>query len=154
MISVALDDHPMNLYLWIKALHLWFVVGWMATVLALPLLIEGAVAEDGKVDGGGRARFAALGRRVYRIGHHLFGWAFAYGLFLWVHFGMGGRWLYLKLALVAVLLGHFTVSGRWIKRIAAGGANPPPGVLRWHGIWPMLVLGAVLWLVIAKPFLG
>lgn len=146
----ALNDHLMNPYVWIKVLHLWFVVGWMATVLALPLLLRGAAGAEAAGETGARRRFAELGRRVYRVGHHLFGWAFAYGLFLWVHYGIGGHWLYAKLVLVTVLLGHFTVSGRWIKRVAGGGSFPSAGVLRWHGLWPMLVLLAVIWLVIGK----
>lgn len=37
----------MNAYLRTKILHLWLVVGWMATVLGLPLLLECAAAAEG-----------------------------------------------------------------------------------------------------------
>lgn len=139
----------MNIYLWTKILHLWLVAGWMTTVLALPLLLACAAAAEAGAD---RSRLLERGRGLYRLGHHLFGWAFLCGLILWLHFGIGGAWLHAKLGLVGLLLVHFTLSGRWIKRAAQGRGFPPPGSLRWHGRWPFVALGFVIWLVLGKPF--
>lgn len=139
-----------NLYLWTKILHLWLVVGWMATVLGLPLLLLGSTAPD--TAPATRDRFLGLGRRVYQWGHHLFGWAFLGGLVLWLQFGIGGGWLHAKWVGVGLLLAHFTVSGRWIKRAQRSGQLPSPGILRWHAACPMILLAVVIWLVLAKPF--
>ena len=140
----------MNLYPWTKILHLWLVIGWMATVLALPPLLLAAAAAGS--DAPQRGRFLALGRRAYRLGHHLFGWAVLGGLVLWLKVGIGGGWLHAKLAVVAALLAHFMASGRWIKRAERGGSLPLERRLRWHARWPMVLLAVVLWLVVAKPF--
>jgi putative membrane protein len=140
----------MNLYLWTKILHLWCVVGWMATVLVLPPLLQAIAAAE--ADAATRARFLVLGRRAYRIGHHLLGWAVLCGLVLWLKVGIGGGWLHAKLAVVAALLAHFMASGRWVKRAERGDPLPTERLLRWHGRWPMLLLAVVVWLVLAKPF--
>ncbi len=145
------DSHaPMNSYLWTKILHLWLVVGWMATVLGLPLLLLAASAPD--TDPATRDRFLGLGRRIYQWGHHLFGWAFLCGLVLWLHFGIGGTWLHVKWMMIGLLLAHFTVCGRWIKRARQSGRLPSPGILHGLAWWPMFLLAVVIWLVLAKPF--
>jgi putative membrane protein len=41
----------------------------------------------------------------------MFGFAFVLGLVLWLHFHMSGGWLHAKLALVVLMLAHFTLSG-------------------------------------------
>ena len=93
-----------------------------------------------------------MGRRLYRFGHVMFGLAVALGLLLWLHFGMTGGWLHAKLALVALMLAHFIVSGRWLKGADAGRALPSSKALRWFNELPVLLLVAIVYLVLAKPF--
>jgi len=140
----------MNFYLWTKILHLFFVITWMATVFCLPPILLG-LTEAGD-EAAVRDRFIPLGRKIYRLGHNLFGLAFGFGLVLWLYFGIGGPWLHVKLVLVTLLLVHFTLSGRWLKSVAAGRALPSVRVLRWFNRVPALLLLAVIWLVLAKPF--
>jgi putative membrane protein len=82
----------------------------------------------------------------------MFGFAVLLGLALWLHFGIGGGWLHAKLALVALLLAHFIVAGRWLKGVAAGRALPTPTTLRWFNELPVVMLVVVVYLVLAKPF--
>ena len=138
----------MNLYLWTKTIHLWLVVTWMATAFGLPLMLECAVATDSDAQ---RRQLLERGYRLYRLGHHLFGWAFFCGLVLWLHFGITGPWLHVKLAAVTLLLVHFTLSGRWIKRALRQGVLPRPGALKSLSRWPVAVLAGIIWLVVAKP---
>ena len=139
----------MNIYLWTKILHLFFVITWMATVFCLPHILLGLV-EAGD-EAAVRDRLIPLGRKIYRLGHNLFGLAFIFGLVLWMYFGIAGPWLHVKMALVSLLLVHFTLSGRWLKRVAVGRVPPSVGVLRWFNHVPSLLLLAVIWLVLAKP---
>ena len=142
-------------YLLTKTAHLVFVIAWMSTVFYLPrILVNIAEAGGGDTPEGRavRARLVLMGRRLYRFGHVMFGIAFVLGLALWLHFHIGGGWLHAKLALVALLLAHFVVAGRLLKRNAAGHPLPSSGALRWFNELPVLLLVMVVYLVLAKPF--
>ena len=137
-------------YLITKTAHLVFVMAWMGGVFYLPrILVNLAEAGDEPVV---RARLVLMGRRLYRFGHIMFGLAVAFGLALWLHFGMSGGWLHAKLLLVALILAHFIVAGRWLKGADAGKPLPSARTLRWFNEIPVLLLLVVVWLVLAKPF--
>ena len=138
------------MYLWTKLFHVLFVIAWMATVFYLPRFLVN-LAEVGDQPAV-RERLALMGKRLYRFGHVMFGIAFVLGLTLWMHFGIAGGWLHAKLTVVALMLAHFIVTGRWLKRAAAGGPLPSPTTLRWYNEIPLLLTIAILWLVYFKPF--
>ena len=137
-------------YLLVKTAHVVFVIAWMSTVFYLPRILVN-LAEAG-TEPAVLARLQLMGRRLYRFGHVMFGLALVFGVALWCGFGIDGGWLHAKLALVALLLGYFVVSGRWLKGAGAGRALPSPTALRWFNELPVVVLAAVVYLVLAKPF--
>ncbi len=142
-------------YLLTKTAHLVFVIAWMATVFYLPrILVNIAEAGDGQsVEGRAvRERLLLMGKRLYRFGHMMFGIAVVFGLALWMHFRIAGGWLHVKLLLVALLLAHFIIAGRWLKGVAAGRVLPSATSLRWFNEVPVLLLVGVVYLVLAKPF--
>ncbi|MFC3551073.1 CopD family protein [Lysobacter cavernae] len=150
----------MTAYLWTKTAHLVFVIAWMAAVFYLPRILVN-LAEAGN-EQAVRARLLLMGRRLYRFGHIMFGFAFVLGLVLWWGYKLvsgfptmvapGSGWLHAKLALVALLLAYYIVSGRWLKGVEAGRALPSSKTLRWFNELPVLLLVAVVYLVLAKPF--
>ena len=89
-------------YFWTKTAHLVFVMAWMGGVFYLPRILVN-IAEGGD-NAAVRERLVLMGRRLYRFGHMMFGFAFVLGLVLWLHFGIAGAWLHAKLAAVALLL--------------------------------------------------
>ena len=99
-----------------------------------------------------QARLQLMGRRLYGFGHSMFGIAVILGLVLWFYFGISGGWLHAKLTLVALMLVHFIVTGRWLKGAAKGKSLPSPTALRWFNELPLFGLIVVVWLVLAKPF--
>ena len=135
-------------YLIVKTLHLLFVISWMAAAFYLPRILVNMSETAG--DAAVQARLKLMAVRLYRFGHTLFGIAFVLGLVLWLYFGISGGWLHAKLLLVALLLAHFIVAGRWAK----GDVErlPSARALRWFNEIPVLLLLAVIWLVLAKPF--
>lgn len=147
-------------YLLIKSLHLLFAIAWMATVFYLPRILVNLAetANEPPV----QARLQLMGRRLYKFGHNMFGLAFLFGMTLWQGWRVfpgslpdvtaGMHWIDAKLGLVALLLAYFIWTGRLLKRHANGGALPSGRTLRWFNELPVLVLFAVLYLVIAKPF--
>ena len=140
----------MHAYLWTKTAHVVFVIAWMGTVFYLPRILVN-LAEAG-ADAAVRDRLLLMGRRLYRFGHTMFGMALLFGVALWWGFGIDGGWLHAKLALVALLLGYFVVAGRWLKGVATGRALPSPTTLRWFNELPVVLLAAIVYLVLAKPF--
>ena len=137
-------------YLLTKTAHLVFVIAWMAAIFYLPrILLNLREAGDVPVV---RDRLLLMGRRLYRFGHVMFGFAVVLGAILWLHFDIAGGWLHAKLGLVALLLVHFILSGRWLNGVAAGKSPPSSVVLRWFNEGPVLVLAVIVWLVLAKPF--
>lgn len=137
-------------YLVTKAFHVLFVISWMATVFYLPRILVNLAEAAGEP--AVRDRLLLMGRRLYRFGHIMFGLAFLVGLTLWLYFGMSGGWLHAKLALVALLLAHFIVGARWLRRAGEPGALPTTRALRLYNEVPVFLLLAVIWLVLAKPF--
>ncbi len=137
-------------YLWIKTAHLVFVMAWMSTVFYLPRILVN-LAEAGE-EPAVRSRLLLMGKRLYRFGHVMFGLVVVFGLMLWLHFGIIGGWLHAKLVLVVLMLGHFIVAGRWLKAVGSGRSLPAATTLRWFNELPVLLLVAIVWLVLAKPF--
>ncbi len=140
----------MQAYLWTKTAHLVFVFAWVAAGFYLPRLLVNLAEAGGEP--AVRARLVLMGRRLYRFGHVMFGLAVAAGLALWFGFGIAGGWLHAKLLLVALLLAHFIVAGRWLKGVDAGRALPSAKALRLFNELPVLLLVGIVYLVLAKPF--
>ncbi|UYB53746.1 CopD family protein [Xanthomonas sp. AM6] len=151
----------MQLYLWIKSLHLLFVVAWMAAVFYLPRILVNIAESAGQPDV--QARLVLMGQRLYRFGHMMFGLALLLGLTLWLGYkvlpdfptmvapGHSG-WLHAKLGLVGLLLVYFVFTGRWLKGVAQARPLPSSRTLRLFNEMPVLALLVVIWLVLAKPF--
>ena len=137
-------------YLWIKTAHLVFVMAWMSTVFYLPRILVN-LAEAGE-DPAVRSRLMLMGQRLYRFGHIMFGLLLALGLVLWLHFHITGGWLHAKLLLVVLMLAHFLIAGRWLKSLESGRSLPSATTLRWFNELPVVLLVAIVWLVLAKPF--
>jgi len=136
--------------LWLKALHIIFVIAWFAGLFYLPRLF---VYHAQAADAVSNERFKVMERKLYRgIMTPAMVLVVASGLGLWLGFGIRGGWLYAKLALVVVLLAyHF-----WIGKLAgdfARDANRRSHVYyRWVNELPTLLLVAIVILVVVKPF--
>ena len=147
-------------YLWIKSLHVVFVMAWIAAVFYLPRILVN-IAEAGDQPAV-KLRLCLMGRRLYRFGHNLFGIAFLFGLALWEGWRVFPHalpnvvgplhWIDAKLTLVALLLAYFIWTGRLLKRSENGGTLPSARSLRLLNELPILLLLGVVFLVIAKPF--
>lgn len=151
----------MHAYLIAKTAHLLFVFAFVASAFYLPRILVN-LAEAGDGEPAVRARLLLMGGRLYRFGHMMFGLAFLLGLLLWLGYrafpgfptmvAPGSGWLHAKLGAVVLMLAHFIVAGRWLKGIGKGRALPSATTLRWFNELPVVLLLAILWLVLAKPF--
>ena len=136
--------------LWIKALHVIFMVTWFAGLFYLPrLFVYHAMADDTA----GRERFKVMERKLYygimTPGAVL---TIVFGLWLWLGSGIGGGWLYAKLALVAVLVAYHLWCGRLMRDFNEDRNTRSHVWYRWFNEFPTVILIAVVILTVVKPF--
>ena len=88
--------------LWLKALHIIFVVAWFAGLFYLPRLFVYHAQSD---DAASRERFKVMERKLYRgIMTPTMVLTLIFGTWIWIGYGFGGAWLHAKLALVVLLV--------------------------------------------------
>ena len=135
--------------LWVKALHIVFVVTWFAGLFYLPrLFVYHAMAEDAA----SRERFKVMERKLFwGIMTPSGALALAFGTWLWLGWGFAGAWLQAKLALVAALIAYHLWCAK-LMRDFRGDRNTKSHVwLRWFNEVPVLLLFAIVFLVVLKP---
>ena len=140
-------------YPWIKAAHIIAVVCWFAGLFYLPRLF---IYHLGTEDAAGRARFALMEAKLHRIimipamlATLASGiWALAASWLLHAT----AAWLWVKIALVALLLGYHHYCARIMRQLAAGAFARGERFLRWFNEIPTLILILVVTLAVVKPF--
>lgn len=136
--------------LWIKSLHVIFMVTWFAGLFYLPrLFVYHAMAED-EVS---RERFKVMERKLFygimTPGGVL---TIVFGLWLWLGFGVGGGWMHAKLVLVGLLVIYHLLCGRMVADFKRDRNRHGHVFYRWFNEAPVLLLAGVVVLVIVKPF--
>jgi putative membrane protein len=137
--------------LWVKALHIVFVVTWFAGLFYLPrLFVYHAMAEDAL----SRERFKVMERKLYRgIMTPSAALAVGFGLWLWLGWFRGASgWLHAKLALVVLLIAYHVWCGALLRAFAADRNRRSHAWLRWFNEVPVAILFATVLLVVLKPF--
>jgi putative membrane protein len=139
--------------LWIKSLHLLFVIAWFAGLFYLPRIFVNLALEENDV---ARARLLLMARKLYRFMTLLAIPALAFGLWLWgVYAKLGmisGGWMHAKLALVILLVGYHHACGRLLRQFEQGRNTRSHVWYRWFNEVPVLILLATVILVVVKPF--
>ena len=136
--------------LWLKALHVVFVVTWFAGLFYLPrLYVYHAVTTEPS----GLERFVVMERRLFFI--------MSLGALLAVLFGtamiiaapgyLAEGWLRAKLLLVALLVGYHFWCYRLMLALRAGGNPHSQRWYRWFNELPGLLLVAIVILAVVKP---
>ena len=136
--------------LWVKALHIVFVVSWFAGLFYLPrLFVYHALAEDTV----SRERFKVMERKLYRgIMVPAMVLSIGSGLFLWMNWGFAGGWLYAKVALVILLFAYHEWLGVLLRRFARDENRRSHVFYRWVNEAPLVLLIGIVILVVVKPF--
>ena len=137
--------------LWVKAIHIIFMVTWFAGLFYLPrLFVYHAMSEDGA----SRERFKLMERKLY-YGIMTPGAVItiAFGVWLWLGwFASAGGWLHAKLALVLVLIGYHLWCGLLLADFKRDRNTKSHVWYRWFNEFPVVILIAVVILVVVKPF--
>ena len=136
--------------LWLKALHIIFMVTWFAGLFYLPrLFVYHAMATDAVSS----ERFKVMERKLYygimTPGAVL---TLAFGIWLWLGYGFSGGWLHAKLALAAILIAYHVYCGKLMLDFRHDRNRKNHVWFRWFNELPTLILIAVVILTVVKPF--
>jgi putative membrane protein len=137
--------------LWLKALHIIFVVTWFAGLFYLPRLF---VYHASATDAIGRERFKVMERRLFVI--------MTIGAVLTALFGalmiataptlMQMGWLHAKLTLVAGLIAYHIWCGVIVRNFARDANQRSERWFRVFNEVPTLFLFGIVLLAVVKPF--
>jgi putative membrane protein len=137
--------------LWIKGLHLFFMIAWMAGIFYLPrLFVYHAQTEEQVV----RDQFKVMERRLWFFVTPFAALTLIFGLALIYMYGrewfLASHWLHIKLLLVlGVYIYHFYLY-RLLKRFAKDENTYSPLFYRVLNEGPVLVLLAIVLLAVVK----
>ena len=140
--------------LWVKALHIVFIVSWFSGLFYLPRIFVNLAME---VPGPTTERLLTMGRKLYRFTTMLAVLALVFGAWLtWLQYlGAGLKmpgWLHAKLALVILVIGYHHACGSLLKKFERGVNKRAHVFYRWFNEVPVLMLLAIVILVVVKPF--
>ncbi|MFB3100471.1 MAG: protoporphyrinogen oxidase HemJ [Gammaproteobacteria bacterium] len=140
--------------LWVKALHLIFMVTWFAGLFYLPrLFVYHAMSEDqASID-----RFKIMERKLF-FGIMTPGAIFTIIFGFWTLLANGWEsytgmlWLHVKLALIAVLVIYHFYCGKLLIDFKHGRNRHGHIFYRWLNEFPVLILVAIIILAVVRPF--
>ena len=142
-------------FLWVKALHIIFVISWFAGLFYLPrIFVNLAMVSPGsKAE---RQRLLLMARKLYRFMTILMIPAIGFGLVLWLYYGIGLRgpgngWMHAKLTLVLVLLGFHHACARVLRKFEQGRNTRSHLWFRWFNEVPTIAMFIIVPLVVIKP---
>jgi putative membrane protein len=136
--------------LWIKSLHLIFVIAWFAGIFYLPrLFVYHAMAADSP----SQERFVVMERKLYRgIMTPSMALAIGFGAWLWMGYGATGHWIHAKLVLVVLLVAYHFWMGAIARDFARGTNRRSHKYYRWINEIPVALLAGIVILAVVKPF--
>lgn len=139
--------------LWVKALHVIFMVTWFAGLFYLPRLF---VYHAETRDETSHERFLVMERKLFAIMTigavltAIFGF-WMLGSYAWSAFSDSG-WLTVKLVLVALLVAYHLACLRIMRAFRAKANRHGHVYYRWFNEVPALLLIAIILLAVVKPF--
>ena len=99
-----------------------------------------------------RERLLLMANKLFKFMTPLGVLAVLLGLWLWFGFGFSGGWLHAKSGLVAVLAVYHWHCGVVLRAFNAGHNARSHVWFRFYNELPVLVLFAIVFLVVLKPF--
>lgn len=143
---------PPEAYLWVKSVHIFALIAWMAAMLYLPrLFVYHTEAGPGTPQS---ETFKVMERRLLRgIGNPSMIVTWVAGLWLaWNVFQFQGAWLHAKIVLVILLSGIHGFYSASVRRFAEDRNTRSSRFWRVWNEAPAVLLVFIIILVVVKPF--
>lgn len=140
--------------LWLKALHLIFMVTWFAGLFYLPRLFVYHAMSDDQIS---NDRFKVMERKLF------FGIAtpgmvltLVFGIWMlidyaWAMYSSSG-WLHAKLTLLVLMIVYHVYCGKWMLDFKHDRNRHTHVFYRWINEIPVLFLFGIIILAVVKPF--
>ncbi len=143
----------MTAILWLKALHIFFMVCWMAGIFYLPrLFVYHAQAEAQVV----RDQFKVMERRLWFFVTPFALLTLVFGIWMMALYGSEwlrlSGWLHAKLTLVALLYGYHFYLYKLLKAFARDENKHSTKFYRLLNEGPVIGILLIVLLAVAKPF--
>jgi len=141
-------------YIWIKAIHIIFVISWMAVLFYLPRLFV-YHAENKDNDGFVKVVKIMEKKLFYFIGIPAFVITLITGIAMIIlnpELFKSGGWLHAKLTAVALLIGFFIHNEIVRRRFEKDLCNKSGKFFRIYNEIPTILMIIIVILVIVKPF--
>lgn len=137
---------------WIKAFHVIAVVAWFSGLFYLPRLF---VYHSSTTDAPGKARFITMEHKLYYYimtpaAIITIGLGIILACLKWAEVNTA-MWFYVKIGLVALLVGFHFACGHWLKQFKIGNAIHTERFYRIMNEVPTILLIAIVLLVYLKP---
>ncbi|MEM0953641.1 MAG: protoporphyrinogen oxidase HemJ [Pseudomonadota bacterium] len=140
------------IYLWLKALHIIFVVCWFAGIFYLPRIMVYYAGSDHEPT---RRQLAVMARKLYRFVTPLAALAVVLGVSMIAmnfDYYLRATWLWVKLAAVAILIAYHFYCGRLVKALQEDTDGHSHVYFRVFNEVPVLFLFLIVILAVLKPF--
>ncbi len=136
--------------LWLKAVHILFVMSWMAGIFYLPRIFVHFV--EGKEAGQDVDRLAIMARKLYGFMTIMMVIAIVTGIWLWLAYGFVGGWLHVKLLFVGLMMVYHFWCRLRMQEMQQGHLDHSGIFYRWMNELPLVLLSVILVMVVVKPF--
>ena len=139
--------------MWLKSLHIFFMVAWFAGLFYLPrIFVNHAMIDDEATS----HRFKIMERKLYRFTTPWMVLTVVFGLWMlydyaWAAYG-SMLWLHIKLKLVVILVAYHLWCGQIVKTFAEDKNTRSHVWYRWFNETPVFLLLAIVLLTGLKPF--
>lgn len=139
--------------LWLKALHIFFMLAWMAGIFYLPrLYVYHAEAKEQNV----RDYLKVMERRLWWFVTPFALLTLVFGVLLIYTYGRdwfrASSWLHIKLALLVIIYGYHIYLYKLLKVFARDENTRSPRFYRFLNEVPVLAILAIVILAVVKPF--
>ncbi|MFT5504388.1 MAG: putative membrane protein [Gammaproteobacteria bacterium] len=139
--------------IWVKALHVAFMVAWFAGIFYLPrLFVNLAMTKDAAVE----KQLLIMARKLYRFITPWMVLTLVFGIWLLIDYGWQAYaqtwWLGLKLGLIVALIFYHFYCGRLLRQFEQQSNQHSHIWFRWFNELPVLLLFSIIILVVVKPF--
>ena len=135
--------------LWLKAFHIIFMVTWFAGLFYLPRLFVYHAMSSDKIS---HERFIVMERKLFygimTPGALL---TVLLGVWLWLDYNFFGLWLYVKLALVILLIIYHIACFKYLIDFKYKKNKYSHIFYRWFNEIPVVLLIAIILMVELKP---